>query len=80
MYYKYPYTDFHELNLDYILKLVRESIGLSLKITDKQIQLVNDLGEVVSSVTVSFATTAQKDEKGNEEDNNLGEAPEGTNA
>ena len=66
--YKYPYSDFHELNLDYILKLCRESLGIGLKVMDKQLWLVNDLDEPLSKVTVSYATTAGYSEAGHEID------------
>ncbi len=65
MFHEYPYSDFHEINLDYILKLCRESVGLRLKVVDKKLQLVNDLGQTLSNVTISFATSAAKDDKGN---------------
>lgn len=64
--YKYPYSDFHELNLDYILKLCRESLGIGLKVVDKELYLVNDLDEPLSKVTISYADTALHDNDGNE--------------
>lgn len=62
--YKYPYSDFHELNLDYILKLCRESLGIALKVIGKELYLVNDLEEPISKVTISYATSALNDDNG----------------
>lgn len=62
--YKYPYSDFHELNLDYILKLCRESLGIGLKVVDKQLWLVNDLDEPLSKVTIHYSETALTDVDG----------------
>ena len=56
--YQYPYTDFHEINLDYILKLCRETLGLHLEVVDNKLQLKNELGEIISNVTISYATEA----------------------
>ena len=64
--YKYAYSDFHELNLDYILKLCRESLGIALKVMNKELWLVNDLGEPLSKVTISYSTAALNDENGND--------------
>ena len=66
--YKYPYSDFHELNLDYILRLCRESLGIGLKVMDKQLWLVNDLDEPLSKVTISYATAAKYSDGGNDID------------
>lgn len=66
MFHEYPYTDFHELNLDYLMKLARESLGLHLDIQGKDLALVNAAGQNVSKVRVAFATTAEKDEEGND--------------
>lgn len=65
MFHDYPYTDFHEMNLDYILKLCRESLGIHLVVSGNNLQLVNDLNQVLSQVTISFAETAAKDTEGN---------------
>lgn len=66
MIYKYPYTDFHELNLDYILKLCRESIGLELRVVGNNLKLMNAAGETISDVTISYATTAKEDTNGHD--------------
>lgn len=64
MIHNYPYTDFHELNLDYIMKLARESLGIHLEVVGNKLQLKNDLGDVISNVTISYATKAEQDKDG----------------
>ena len=54
----YPTTNFHEINLDYILKLVRENNGLHLDASGNQLLLKTLDGTTVSSVTVHYAETA----------------------
>lgn len=66
MIYKYPYTDFHELNLDYILRLCRESIGLELRVVGNDLKLMNAAGETISDVVISYATAAKEDTAGND--------------
>lgn len=61
----YPYTDFHELNLDYILKLCRETMGLHFDQANKYLKLVNQAGEEVSRIKIFYAETALKDDDGN---------------
>lgn len=65
MIHGYPYTDFHELNLDYILKLCRETMGLHFDQADKYLKLVNQAGEEVSKIKIFYAETALKDDDGN---------------
>lgn len=65
MIHDYPYTDFHELNLDYILKLCRETMGLHFEQSGKFLKLVNQAGEEVSKVIIAYAETALKDDLGN---------------
>lgn len=64
----YPYTDFHETNLDYILRLCRENLGIELKVIGNKLHLVNDLGESLSQVTISYAEKALQSNSGNELD------------
>ena len=64
MNYEYPYTDFHEINLDYILKLARESLGLNLVVEGNKLLLKNNLGETISNVTVHYADTSLNDVDG----------------
>ena len=54
----YPWTDFHDVNLDYILKLVRETQGLHLEAAGNNLLLKSADGTVVSSIVVSFAQRA----------------------
>ena len=55
---KYPYTDFHAVNLDYILKLVRENAGLHLEESGNQILLKTADNTIVSSITAPYAASA----------------------
>ena len=54
----YPTTNFHEINLDYIIKLVRENNGLHLDVSGNQLLLKTLDGTTVSTVTVHYAETA----------------------
>jgi len=65
-FYDFNHTDYHELPLDYIMKLARESMGLELKVVGDKLNLVNDLGETLSSVTISYAEKALTDVSGRE--------------
>ena len=65
MIHGYPYTDFHELNLDYILSLCRSSMGLHLEQADKFLKLVNAAGEEISKLQIYYAQTALQDDIGN---------------
>lgn len=62
----YPYTDFHELNLDYILDLAQRSLGLHLETSGDYLKLVNQAGETVSKVKVAYAERALQDTYGND--------------
>ena len=55
---QYPYTDMHSINLDYIIKLCRENMGLHLEISGNQLILKTADGTIVSSVTVHYAEEA----------------------
>ena len=55
---QYPYTNFHDVNLDYIIKLVRENEGLYLETVGNLLVAKNAAGAIVSSVTIPYATTA----------------------
>lgn len=55
---KYPYTDFHAVNLDYILKLVRENAGLHLEESGNQILLKTADNTIVSAITAPYAASA----------------------
>lgn len=64
MFHDVPYTDFHELNLDFLLREFRKYGGLKLVVQGDKLVLMNDKDEVVSSVTVSYATKALTDKNG----------------
>lgn len=55
---KYPYTDFHAVNLDYILKLVRENAGLHLEESGNQILLKTADNTIISAITAPYAASA----------------------
>ena len=62
--FSYPGTDFHEMNLEWLVDMCNKFIGLGLNVSGDKLRLVNDKGEVVSSVTVSYATKALTDQNG----------------
>lgn len=62
---QYPYTDFHELNLDYIMELAQNTMGIHLAVSGNRLQLLNAVNEVISTVTVSYATKALNDVNNN---------------
>lgn len=64
MFHDVPYTDFHELNLDFLLREFRKYGGLKLAVQGDKLVLMNDNDEVVSSVTISYATKALTDKNG----------------
>lgn len=55
---KYPYTDFHAVNLDYILKLVRENEGLHLEVSGNQLLMKTADNTIISAITIPYATSA----------------------
>ena len=66
MFHDYPYVDMHEMNLDYILRMARQTMGLHLQVVGDKLQLKNAANEVISDVTVSYATRALNDTAGHE--------------
>ena len=56
--FRYPHTDFHSVNLDYILKLVRENAGLHLEESGNQILLKTADNTIVSAITAPYAASA----------------------
>lgn len=52
----YPYTNFSELNLDYLLKNVGDLKGLKLVITTEKLQLVDRTGKILSEIDLPFKT------------------------
>ena len=55
---KYPYTDFHSVNLDYILKIVRENAGLHLEVSGNQLLMKTADNTIISAITIPYATEA----------------------
>ena len=55
---QYPYTDLHSINLDYIIKLCRENMGLHLEISGNSLLLKTEDNTIISSVTIPYATEA----------------------
>ena len=55
---KYPYTDFHAVNLDYILKVVRENAGLHLEVSGNQLLMKTADNTIISAITIPYATEA----------------------
>ncbi len=64
MFHNYPYTDFHELNLDYIMRLARQALGLHLETEGNYLELVNEAGDKISKLEVTYAQTALRDTDG----------------
>ena len=71
IFHDYPYTSMHEINLDYILRIARQTMGLHLEIVGDKLQLKTADGTVVSNVTVSYATKALQDANGTDIDTYL---------
>ena len=65
MIHGYPFTDYHELSLDFIMKLARESLGLHLETAGKFLKLVNANGDDISKLLVTYADMARVDDEGN---------------
>ena len=63
--FTYPGSDFHEMNLDWLLCMCQKFAGLRLEVQGDYLRLVNERNEVVSSVQVSYADHALKDIDGN---------------
>lgn len=63
--FTYPGSDYHEMNLDWLLCMCQKFAGLRLDVQGDYLRLVNDKNEVVSSVQVSYADHALKDIDGN---------------
>ena len=55
---KYPYTDLHSVNLDYIMKIVRENAGLHLEVSGNQLLMKTADNTIISAITIPYATEA----------------------
>lgn len=64
MFHDFPYTDFHELNLDYLFRCCGRGLGLRLDLQGDYLRLVNQKNEVVSQVKVHYSDTALTDVDG----------------
>lgn len=57
--HKYPYVDYHELNLDYIMKLARETMGLHLEVVGEYIEMKTADGTLISRIKAPYADNAE---------------------
>ena len=64
MFHDFPYTNFHELNLDFLMRQCGAGLGLRLAIEGDYLRLVNTKNEVVSQVKVHYSDTALSDTNG----------------
>lgn len=58
MIFNYPHTDLHSVNLDYILKIVRENAGLHLEVSGNQLLMKTADNTIISAITIPYATEA----------------------
>ena len=58
MIFNYPYTDNHTINLDYVLKIVRENAGLHLEVSGNQLLMKTADNTIISAITIPYATEA----------------------
>lgn len=70
--HKFPYTDFHELNLDFILhdiiELAENQSKFKLVINGNKVQLTDPEDKVISEITVPYATSANEANHANSSD------------
>lgn len=64
MFHDFPYTNFHELNLDFLMRQCGAGLGLRLAIEGDYLRLVNTKNEVVSQIKVHYSDTALSDTNG----------------
>lgn len=58
MIFDYPHTDLHSVNLDYILKIVRENAGLHLEVSGNQLLMKTADNTIISAITIPYSTEA----------------------
>ena len=68
MIHDFPYTNFHEMNLDFIMSLAMKSLGLHLETQGNYLKLVNQAGEDISKLEITYAQTALQDTHGHDID------------
>ena len=56
--FRYPHTDLHSVNLDYILKIVRENAGLHLEVSGNQLLMKTADNTIISAITIPYSTSA----------------------
>lgn len=66
MIHGYPYTNFHDLNLDWLIDLAKRTMGIHLETQGDYLKLVNQAGEDISKLKVTYADTALRDVDGND--------------
>lgn len=64
MIHDYPYSDFHELNLDYLIDLCMRTMGIHLENKGDFLCLINQAGDEVSKLKIHYADTALEDVDG----------------
>lgn len=77
MFHEFPYTNFSEMNLDWLLCMCKKNNGLHLAVVGDTLRLLNANNEVISNVTISYAEKALKDASGRNIDTYIFDA--GTN-
>lgn len=64
MFHEFPYTNFSEMNLDWLICACKKNEGLHLAIVGDTLRLLNGNNEVISNVTISYAEKALTDVDG----------------
>ena len=64
MFHEFPYTNFSEMNLDWLICACKKNEGLHLAIVGDTLRLLNANNEVISNVTISYAEKALTDVDG----------------
>lgn len=64
MFHEFPYTNFSEMNLDWLVCMCKKNEGLHLAVVGDTLRLLNKDNEVISNVTISYAEKALTDVDG----------------